>query len=238
MYSNTHPHSRYSDLALEAELLASLVHPNIIKLRGISHGGAEAFENGPKGYFLVIDRLFDTLDSRMKRWRNTPKHRRISSLKRSFSNKGKEVGKDEIMDTKLHTGMLLVYMCIEECTSLNDQQLLLLFLAFQISAAISYLHSHSIIFRDLKPANIGFDVRGTVKVFDLGLARIMPANGDPYTDTFDMSGAGSPRYMAPECLVGQPYNLKVDTYSFRKVNCLYCLILCKVYLWQTCSNRS
>ena len=109
-------HSR-SDLALEAELLASLVHPNIIKLRGISHGGAEAFENGPKGYFLVIDRLFDTLDSRMKRWRNTPKNGRISSLKRSFSspfNKGKEeegmMSKDEIMDTKLHTGTLFISM--------------------------------------------------------------------------------------------------------------------------------
>ena len=113
-FSSTFSHSRYSDLALEAELLASLVHPNIIKLRGISHGGAEAFENGPKGHFLVIDRLFDTLDSRMKRWRNTSKHRRMSSLKRSFSapfNKGKEeemMDKDEIMDTKLHTGMLFI----------------------------------------------------------------------------------------------------------------------------------
>lgn len=158
---------------------------------------------------MVIDRLFDTLDSRMKRWRNTPKHRRISSLKRSFGapfNKGevKEeemMDKDEIMDTKLHT-------------------------AFQISAAISYLHSHNIIFRDLKPSNVVFDVRGDVRIFDFGLARIMPANGDPYTDTFDMSGAGSPRYMAPECLVGQPYNLKVDIYSF------------SIILWEILSNQT
>ena len=126
-------------------------------LRGISHGGAEALENGSNGYFLVIDRLFDTLDSRMKRWRNTPKHRRISSLKRSFSapfNKGKEeemMDKDEIMDTKLHTGMLFISssMCIILEGFFNDQQLLLLFLAFQISAAISYLHFNGIIFRDL-----------------------------------------------------------------------------------------
>ncbi len=37
-----------SDLALEAELLSSLAHPNIIKLRGISYGGAYGFEHGPR----------------------------------------------------------------------------------------------------------------------------------------------------------------------------------------------
>ena len=37
-----------SNLALEGELLSSLVHPNIIKLRGISYGGATGFEKGPR----------------------------------------------------------------------------------------------------------------------------------------------------------------------------------------------
>ena len=37
-----------SDIALEGELLSSLVHPNIIKLRGISYGGATGFEKGPR----------------------------------------------------------------------------------------------------------------------------------------------------------------------------------------------
>jgi hypothetical protein len=37
-----------SDLALEGELLSSLVHPNIIKLRGISYGAAAGFEKGPR----------------------------------------------------------------------------------------------------------------------------------------------------------------------------------------------
>ncbi len=34
------------------------------------------------------------------------------------------------------------------------------FAALQISAAVTYLHEHSIIVRDMKPQNIGFDVRG------------------------------------------------------------------------------
>ncbi len=89
------------------------------------------------------------------------------------------------------------------------------YVALQIAAGLKYLHSHNIIFRDLKPANIGFDVRGDVKIFDFGLARIMPDDGCPYTDRFFMSGAGSPRYMSPECLtLGESYNMKADIYSF------------------------
>ena len=58
-------------------------------------------------------------------------------------------------------------------------------------------------------------VRGDVKIFDFGLARIMPQDGgNPYLDTYVMSGAGSPRYMSPECLMGDAYNLKADVYTF------------------------
>ena len=33
----------------------------------------------------------------------------------------------------------------------------------------------------------------SVKIFDFGLARVVPEKGDPNIETFDMSGAGSPR---------------------------------------------
>lgn len=33
--------------------------------------------------------------------------------------------------------------------------------SFDVAAALSYLHQHNIIYRDLKPDNIGFDIRGT-----------------------------------------------------------------------------
>ena len=78
----------------------------------------------------------------------------------------------------------------------------------------------------IKQANIGFDVRGDVKIFDFGLARIMPQDGNPYTDEFEMSGAGSPRYMAPEVLNLGPYNLKSDVYTF------------SIVVWEILSNET
>ena len=57
-----------------------------------------------------------------------------------------------------------------------------------------------------------------MKLFDFGLATVVPESSsmNPYEDKFKMSGAGSPRYMAPEVLVNPPekYNLKADIYTF------------------------
>lgn len=67
----------------------------------------------------------------------------------------------------------------------------------------------------MKPDNIGFDVRGDVKLFDFGLAKeVNPANrleDGTYNLTAD---TGSLRYMAPEVSLGKPYNDTVDTFSF------------------------
>ena len=43
--------------------------------------------------------------------------------------------------------------------------------AIPVAEAMKYLHSNNVIFRDLKPSNIGFNEHGTVKLFDFGLAR-------------------------------------------------------------------
>jgi len=180
---------RIRDLSCEAELLSHLQHPHIIKLRGVAHNGAAAFADGPSGYFLVIDRLFETLDVRIKAWR------------------------DEA-DRKPRTGLIphddMDPMDTDEMDIILDDRL---FVGLQIAAALRYLHSHSIMFRDLKPCNIGFDVRGDVKIFDFGLACVVP-DDNPHDDLYVMSGAGSPRYMAPEVLMLQRYNLKADVYSF------------------------
>ena len=83
-------------------------------------------------------------------------------------------------------------------------------IALPIAEAMKYLHAHNLIYRDLKPTNMGFDANGTVKLFDFGLAREIPLDSNRL-----MTGAtGSRRYMAPEVALSQSYGLPADVYSF------------------------
>lgn len=77
----------------------------------------------------------------------------------------------------------------------------------------------------MKPENIGFDVRGDVKLFDFGLAKEL-LESDHVGDglySLEKCPVGSRRYMAPEVALVQPYNSKADVYSFG------------ILLWEFCS---
>lgn len=79
----------------------------------------------------------------------------------------------------------------------------------------TYFSLRRIIYRDVKPDNIGFDVRGEVKVFDFGLAKELHANEMNEDGNYNLTGfTGSIRYMAPEVAKSQPYCQLADVYSF------------------------
>jgi serine/threonine protein kinase len=82
-------------------------------------------------------------------------------------------------------------------------------IAAEIAKGMHYLHSHDIIFRDLKPDNVGFDRAGGVRLFDFGLAREVNKKENRLNGV-----AGSMMYLAPETVLGKYSCKSSDVYSF------------------------
>jgi WD40 repeat protein/serine/threonine protein kinase len=80
-------------------------------------------------------------------------------------------------------------------------------LARQAAEALAYAHEQGVLHRDVKPANLLLDLRGTLWVTDFGLAK---DGGDDLTRTGDV--VGTLRYMAPERLSGAA-DSRSDVYS-------------------------
>ncbi|KAE8886197.1 hypothetical protein PF001_g14602 [Phytophthora fragariae] len=79
----------------------------------------------------------------------------------------------------------------------------------KLAGAIDYLHSRGIVHRDLKPENILLKTSAPgaeVMIADFGFAR--PMNGSRRG-----TACGTPGYVAPEVVQGEPYGAEVDCWS-------------------------
>lgn len=84
----------------------------------------------------------------------------------------------------------------------SKKEILRLFL--ELCNAIQYAHELGIIHRDLKPSNIMIDEKGSPKILDFGLARLIYGDDAPgLTVTKDGRIEGTPRYMSPEQALGR-----------------------------------
>lgn len=183
------------DLAVEAQFLEALSHSHILTLRG--HGNSDPLESK---YFVILDRLVSTLDYKLKIWRR---------------DVGNNMG--------YWFGPCLGYFC-----GRNHQVLRIWIERFtvarDIASALEYLHGQDIVYRDLKPDNVGFNADGQLKMFDFGLAKRVTSSDKTEHGMYNLTGnTGSLRYMAPEVAKNMPYSLSVDVYSYG------------VLFWQLCS---
>jgi len=80
----------------------------------------------------------------------------------------------------------------------------------QILEAVQYIHAHGIAHRDLKPENLllsGEEGKEEfVKIADFGLSKDFGAEQL-------QTSCGTPDYVAPEVLMGDPYDMSVDIWS-------------------------
>jgi serine/threonine-protein kinase len=80
----------------------------------------------------------------------------------------------------------------------------------QLARALAHAHEAGVIHRDLKPENVMVRDDGVLKLMDFGIARVL----DP-GERMTVTGAlvGSPAYMAPEVIDGEPATAESDVFS-------------------------
>ena len=85
-----------------------------------------------------------------------------------------------------------------------------------VLAALSALHARGIVHRDLKPSNVFLTEHG-VKLLDFGLARPRPDSGGSLDEATGLTRTGflvgTPRYMAPEQVIGEGVDARSDLFA-------------------------
>src|SRR6202012_6026570 len=83
--------------------------------------------------------------------------------------------------------------------------------AMDIANGMAVAHQAGIVHRDLKPANVLIDNFGLLKIVDFGVAAAQSQGDAQLTKTGYV--IGSPKYMAPEQILGKKVDERADIYS-------------------------
>jgi WD40 repeat protein len=76
--------------------------------------------------------------------------------------------------------------------------------ALDVARGLVHAHGQGVLHRDLKPGNVFLTEDGSVKILDFGLARLLDHAALP---------GGTPAYMAPEQLKGEPGDARTDVFA-------------------------
>jgi len=139
---------------------------------------------------LVLDRLYLTLEDKMDLW---------TERKNAASSK--------------LCGCLFESVDKKEKSSLAFEAITV---AYDLACALRYIHGNNLVYRDIKPENAGFDVRGDIKLFDFGFCKELSKNLlDKPSGLYKLTRmTGSPPYLSPENFLGKPYGKSTDVFSF------------------------
>jgi serine/threonine protein kinase len=101
--------------------------------------------------------------------------------------------------------------CDRECLSVSER----LQLFASICRTVHFAHQNLVVHRDLKPSNILIDERGSPKLLDFGIARIVGEEGGGGAPevTRTQTRILTPEYASPEQLSGGQVTTATDVYS-------------------------
>ena len=87
----------------------------------------------------------------------------------------------------------------------------------QVAAGLAAVHKKKLVHRDIKPSNImvSFEEEGavSVKIIDLGLAKVVDEAGAQTTISASGAFAGTPEFASPEQVIGGEVDIRSDLYS-------------------------
>ena len=93
-------------------------------------------------------------------------------------------------------------------------------LATQMAAGLGHAHKHGLVHCDFKPGNVFITRDGVAKLLDFGLARLVHTETAHESQHLGASAtlihqrAGTPGYMSPEHVKGEPLDARSDVYTF------------------------
>ncbi len=91
----------------------------------------------------------------------------------------------------------------------------------QVADALDYAHEVGVVHRDIKPSNLLLlENSETIKIADFGIAR--RESGGNLEQTQDSAMLGTPQYMSPEQILGEPLDGRSDIFSLGAV--LYLMV--------------
>ena len=221
------------DLNTEARLLSRLDHPHLMKLHGVSSD----MESNP---FLILSRVDQTLSEQLEQWQQQQQQQRQKATTTTPSHKRRGTTTPKTSSWRSRWRLLSNSPTItKKTTKKNNNKTLAkrgsscscddgswsqrINVAMELASVLEYLHENNVVYRDLKPSNVGIIVDENnnlrVQLLDLGLAKEIESATVSSSSLYVMTGqVGSWKYMAPEVAKGfGRYDASVDVYSYGMV---------------------